>query len=152
MNFGGNMDIQKICITSINFRDLSPYESIDRIEQRLTISKTGRVWFTAYTYENIDNERKLYVRDQIFIGKKFAKVILSTIKSYVESNPTIYHSLDSGCWGLNITKVNDEDIYIESSFVGGIFIGSIDISELIRTVLQKDNLLLFDGKWTPESN
>lgn len=70
------MQIQKVRIVSNNISFGPTPLPEDEVEQHLTISAIGRVWFTGYKYANGFDEFEICRRKQFAIGKAAAKEIL----------------------------------------------------------------------------
>lgn len=145
------MDIQKVRITSSEGGfGLRPSPKVE-VEQHLTISANGRVWFTGYnnTYasdfgpDNTDN----YVvgrRHQFFIGKKKAFDILSLISQYCDNQPFAIFATDIGLWEMTITDTNKGNHKFKGSLCGGVSVGTIDLTDYIRKHIPIDSLFVFD--------
>jgi hypothetical protein len=121
-------------------------EPDDAIEQRLTISATGRVWFTEYAFGEIASGRHpIRRREQFSIGKNEALSILSLIADYIESDSQLAFCTDIGVWNLTVTELDGENAYLSGSMCGGITVGNIDLTDYIRAAIRIDDLAVFGG-------
>lgn len=118
----------------------------DAIEQRVTISSTGRVWFTEYVFGKPGApNHPIGRRKQLFIGKCKALAILSFIADYVDSGPELIGCTDIGDWYLTITDPAGKKKQLSCSMCGGIIIGGIDLTDYIREMIPIDGLAVFGG-------
>ena len=76
------MNIQKIKIISNNICYGPPPSPTDEVKQHLTISLTGRVWFTGYDYGEGYGKHKIGRSCQVSIGKTKAAYMLSLFQSF----------------------------------------------------------------------
>ncbi len=114
-------------------------------EQRLTISSTGRIWFTEKVFGSPEDScypigRKI----QMSIGKERAAAILSMLADYVESNPQPMLYTDIGSWYMTLTGTDGTKVKMSCS-MNGISVGSENLTEFIRARIPIDGLALFGG-------
>lgn len=135
--------IKKIRIVSNSISYGMPPKPEDEVKQNLTISATGRVWFTSYLYGEGYGAFKKLKTQHINIGKENAVNILSLIGKYLDSQPVVIFATDIGDWKMTITELNESEQKIVGSLCGGIVVNDIDLTNLIRSILGKDNLFVF---------
>jgi hypothetical protein len=140
-----NMEIQKVKIKSNAICYGLPPQPEEEVEQHLTISVSGRVWFTSYIYGNGFGEYQRNRKQQVYIGKEKAKHILSLFCKYIESEPLLIFATDIGDWSMTITETNRRQHQLKGSLCGGIIVDNIDMTELIRKSLLIEDLFVFDG-------
>ncbi len=121
-------------------------EPEDAIEQRLTISANGRVWFTEYLFGEIDSKKRPIGRqERITIGKAKAAAILSLLADYCETQPLLYRCTDIGDWYLTATAVDGTVKKLSCSLCGGIVVGDVDLTDYIREQVPINDLAVFGG-------
>lgn len=138
--------LQKVQIIS----DLLCYgpcpESEDAIEQRITISATGRVWFTEYLFGEIGCEKKPVGRKlQLSIGKEKAMAILSKIANYLGEEQILMRCTDIGDWNLITTDVSGDVQQMSCSLCGGVIVDGVDLTDFIREQIPIEDLAVFGG-------
>ena len=117
----------------------------DEVEQHLTVSATGRVWFTGYHYGAGLGGYTIGRRQQLSIGKEAACKLLSLISTYYEQNEIQDFATDIGDWTLNITDTAGNKYSKSGSMCGGVTTGSVDLTDYIREAVGITDLAVFDG-------
>jgi hypothetical protein len=121
-------------------------EPEDAIEQRLTISATGHVWFTEYAFGEIGNgKHPIRRREQFSIGKIEALSILSLIADYAESESLLIRCTDIGDWNLTVTDLEGHKNQMSGSLCGEVTVGNIDLTDYIRAAIHIEDLAVFGG-------
>ena len=121
-------------------------EPEDAIEQRITISATGKVWFTEYLFGEIGCEKKPLGRKlQFSIGKEKAMSILSKIANYLEEEPMLIRCTDIGDWTLIATDASGNEQQMSCSLCGGVVAGGVDLTDFIREQIPIEDLAVFGG-------
>ena len=121
-------------------------EPEDAIEQRITISATGRVWFTEYLFGEIGCEKKPIGRKLKFtIGKEKVMAILSKIANYLEEEPMLIRCTDIGDWILIATNVSGDVQQMSCSLCGGVVVDGVDLTDFIREQIPIEDLAVFGG-------
>lgn len=138
--------LQKVQIVS-NLLCYGPCpEPEDAVEQRLTISATGRVWFTEYLYGGMRCDKyPIGRRLQLSIGKEKAMAILSKIANYLEAEPELMFCTDIGDWNLIATTPSGEVETMTCSLCGGVIVDDIDLTDFIRGIIPIEDLAVFCG-------
>ena len=85
--------LQKATIKSNNVGFGPMPEPLEEVEQRLTISRCGRVWFSAYSYGGTRLRKK-----QVWLGKERACCLLHVIGTYFCSCEELSLATDIGMW------------------------------------------------------
>ena len=70
----------------------------DEVEQHLTVSETGRIWFNAYQYGDGNYLRSR--SSQIYIGTEAARDILQIVLSWAEKDYRELLVTDVGFWKI----------------------------------------------------
>lgn len=137
------MDIQKIKIISNNICYGPEPSPTDEVKQHLTISSTGRVWFTGYNYGKGFDNHVIGRRQQLAIGKEKALNILSLIKRYFDYGLLNGLVTDIGSWEVIVTDTDKNNEKFKGSLCGGVTIEDIDLTEYIQEHIPIDGLLVF---------
>lgn len=137
------MQIQKVQIISslICYGPCPKFD--DEVEQRLTISRTGRVWVTGYNFGQGFGEYVLGRRKQLSIGKEAAQRILQYIYLYYESATHAPRITDIGRWELKLTTTDGRKFRRVGSLNGNVFAFDIDLTEYIRQSINIAGLAVF---------
>ena len=138
------MDIQKIELISNNICYGPEPSPNDEVEQHLTISITGDVWFIGYNYSGGFESYKIGREQNLSIDKTRVEQILSLISQYFFYNPSTLFATDIGQWELIIVDISGKEYKFNGSLFGEIMVGDIDITEYIRENISIDSLFVFD--------
>ncbi|MCD7727071.1 MAG: hypothetical protein LUH57_01835 [Ruminococcus sp.] len=113
-------------------------------EQRLTISATGRYWFSEYLFGNGEYPHCTVGRkEQGSIGKEKAYQILSLIKDYTEQGELLGYATDIGDWKMFTTELDGSHRRLDGSLDGGVHIDGISLEEFIKERIPLENMVLF---------
>lgn len=117
-------------------------EPDEEVEQRLSISSDGNIWFTRYCFEDRDNDHKLISKEKIPTDGNTIKTILDAVTRSFEKYEFDFVT-DVAGWELVLT---DEDGK-ETNINGSVYSDSKFhwLSDFIRENLGRKDLLLFDG-------
>ncbi|MCC8101455.1 MAG: hypothetical protein LIP11_04075 [Clostridiales bacterium] len=122
----------------------------DPVEQRLTISSNGRIWFTERIYGSfVDNHYPIGRKLQMSIGKERAAAILSMLADYADSNPLLPYCTDIGSWYLTLTGTDGTKTKMSCS-MNGISMGDEDLTGFIRARIPIEGLAVFGGGKTSD--
>ena len=129
---------KKVKIVSNNTDFFSP-EPEEEIEQKLTVSSSGDVRFSAYQFDDT------ILRKQHFkIEPDAADAILNAVVDYFNTADPDYIE-DVGIWEVTITNVSGT-AYKMSGSLNDDSEPEVSLSKFIRKTLGMDNLFLFDGR------
>lgn len=142
------LQIQKIRIVSNNICYGPEPLPEDEVEQHLTISASGRVWFTAYKYANGFGKYKICRKQQLAIGKPVTKEILAVFSQYIDSNQLVCYATDIGSWEMAITDMEGKEYTFKGSLCGEVTVGDIDLTYYLRKQITVDNLFVFEDIFT----
>ena len=101
------LKIQKVRIVSNNICYGPEPLPEDKVEQHLTISASGRVWFKAYKYANGFGKYEICRKQQLAIGETVAKEILALFSQYINSDQLVCYATDIGSWEMTITDTEE---------------------------------------------
>ena len=127
-------------------------EPDDPVEQRLTISSTGRVWFSEYLYGSGSPEKyPLGRKIQLSIGKDRAAAILSRIADVQVSDEPMLFCTDIGIWEMTLTDIAGNKSKLSYSMCG-LMSGDIELSSYIRERIPIEALAVFGGDFDDEED
>ncbi len=121
-------------------------EPDDPVEQCLTISSTGRIWFKESVFGTLGDTRYPIGRKmQMSIGKERAYAILSMLADYYESEPPLIYCTDIGNWYMTLTGADGSKKKMSCSMNGDVFVGDIYMNDFIRARIPIQGLVVFGG-------
>lgn len=139
------MNIQKIRIISNSIcYGPEPYPK-DEVEQHLTISANGRVWFTDYNYASGFGKYQIGRKQQFSIENIIADEILNLFSQYCESEQLLCYVTDIGIWEMEITDTETNKYIFKGSLCGGVSVGDTDLTDYIRKHIPIDGLFVFSS-------
>ena len=123
----------------------------DEVEQYLTVSSSGRVWFSARNYRQYREERGFSRKKQINIGSWKAS-FLNYLVSRFEERPMV---TDCGSFGLEIRFEDGTIRKVSGPLIGDDLIplsGNVNTSltKLLRRYITIYGLWGFDGSLSPD--
>ena len=118
-------------------------ESSDEIEQRLTVSANGRVWFTGYVFGEEPGKHPVGRKAYRNIGPELAKKLLDLLEQYFSEEYLIPMATDIGSWELHLHS-ETANVY-RGSLCEDLVIGNIPLSCYMRSVIPIEGLFAFDG-------
>ncbi|MEA4929552.1 MAG: hypothetical protein VB104_12880 [Candidatus Limiplasma sp.] len=119
--------------------------SEDEMEQHLSISADGSVFFSAYTYGDGTNHVRTRMKSFILDAERAAH-ILKMIGNYFSDEHDMEFSTDVGNWKMTITNTENKPYHFRGSLCAAYEEELDDISNLIRLNLNMPELLVFDGR------
>lgn len=137
------LQIQKIRIVSHNICYGPEPLPEDEVEQRLTISASGRVWFTGYKYANGFDKYEIGRRQQFSIGRSLSIEIFEYFSQYLNSDQLVCYVTDVGSWYMEITDTKGKAYTFRGSLSGGVTVGDVDLTRLLRECLSINQLFVF---------
>lgn len=143
--------IKSIRLISNNMSVFGHNSPTDEVEQHLTVSSSGRVWFSARNYEQYCRGKGFCRRKQLNIGPWKAAFLLrlfGQIHNAVEVT-------DSGTYELTVRYESGEMKTGSGSLVGGVIGFShgkvpVDITRLLRRYIPVHALWGFDSRLSPD--
>ena len=129
---------KKVEIVSNNTDFFSP-EPEEEIEQKLTVSSSGDVRFSAYQFDDT-----LLRKRHFKIEPDVADAILNAVVDYFNTADPDYIE-DVGIWEVIITNANGT-AYKMSGSLNDDSEPEVSLSKFIRKTLGMDDLFLFDGR------
>ncbi|GAA3658018.1 hypothetical protein [Asaccharospora irregularis] len=144
------MDIQKIRIISNNICYGPEPSSTDEVEQHLTISSTGRVWFTGYNYAGGFGKYEIGRKKQFNIKKITTDEILNLFSQYCEGGQLLCYATDVGDWEMQITDTENKKHIFKGSLCGEVSVGNTNLTDYIRKYIPINDLFVFSGDFIKE--
>ena len=121
-------------------------EPTDEIEQHLTISNDGRVWFSAYAFGE-EKDKYTKVRGRNFsIDRNTAQKMLNKVANYFQNEYTETLATDIGDWFLELTNNDGTICKFRGSLWDRFYYEDESLSDVVRETLGMDGLYVFDGK------
>lgn len=118
-------------------------EPSDEIEQRLTVTATGRVWFTGYVFGEKSWKHPVGRKAYCSIGAASAQKLLDLLDRYFSNDYLIAMATDVGSWELHLHS-DTVNVY-RGSLCEDLVIDDIPLSYYIRSVIPIEGLFAFDG-------
>ncbi len=117
----------------------------DPVEQRLTISFNGGIWFTEYAFGSGEYGSKYPIKRkmQFSIGKERSARILSVLADYLDSEEEAPFATDIGQWDIISTYPDGSRKGKSGSMFGKVIIDDVNIAELIQSYVSIDEMALF---------
>jgi len=142
MNQAVKNPLKKLKIISELGGFMAPDEGME-LEQRLTITANGRVWFSSYGFSIDSFEYIPLFKRQFSINPATAQEILSKVAEYFTEEQIDIYATDAGRWGLELTFSDNA----KQRFTGSLIEdkGKSKLSRNIRKKLDMNELFLFDG-------
>lgn len=132
--------LQKVTIKSNNVGFGPMPEPLEEVEQRLTISRCGRVWFSACSYGGTRLRKK-----QVWLGEERACRLLHLIGTYFCSGEELSLATDIGMWEMRLQDINGAATKFVGSLCCAFLVEGRDLSTIIREELGMRDLFLYDG-------
>lgn len=111
----------------------------EEVEQRLTITAKGRVYFSGYDFLAKTRTRNYSITEAA------AEKILQAISKYFQQDFEEIFATDVGSWEMAITTTDDEVYSFSSSIVGLPSLDGPDLTDLVRETLEMQDLFVFGG-------
>lgn len=135
---------RKITLITNMITDVNLLNPEGEIEQRITITENGDIWFTSYVYgvSHYEKERQInYKVDKNRVGK-----LLNIVAAYFTDEFDTVFIEASGQWDLSITN-KDGEIFV---FKGSLSDQMIHLSNQLRSFIPIKELYLFDESIEPD--
>lgn len=142
--------LKKVCIVSNNICYGPMPEPDDEVEQHITISDDGRVWFSGYNFGHT-GERYEKARSKNFkIEKASADKLLTALAIYFGNEYDKIFVTDSGYWVMKLTNTEGTTYKFRGSLCADFDYEGTDLSDLVRDTVGMDDLYVFDGNNKPD--
>lgn len=141
---------QKIQIVSNNIGYGPCPETDEEVEQHLTITADGRVWFSGYNFGQGFEKYERGRTKNYTIGKEATARILNAVGTYFSDEYDTVFATDIGSWEMTITNTEGMPFEFKGSLCTNFDVDGIDLSDLIRDTFDMPDLLVFDGNDKPD--
>lgn len=108
-------------------------------QQRLTLHRDGRVWFTGY-FGGSEGRYVQSRRKQFHIPKEDAEALLDSFDAFFSCDPRMPLADDAGLWEAVLTHEAGIVCKYRGSMVGGYEVNDLNLSDLTRKLLPVDDL------------
>lgn len=142
--------VQKIRIISNNIGFGQNPDPGQEVEQHLTITANGGVWFSAYNYLGANEKYKRGRAERFTIPQEKTDRIFTAFKRYSSRIMEFFLDPDAGEWDLIMTDTAGREFTFSGMLCSDFEIDGINLSEMIRDALGIKNLFVFDGDNKPD--
>lgn len=143
-------ELKKIRIVSDSSCHGPMPEPDEEIEQRLTINREGRVWFSAYNFgDGYDRHQKARTKN-FKIDKYATERIMSSVSRYFSEGYEELYVTDIGDWIMELTNTEGKVYKFRGALSSRFDVDGTDLSDLIRMELRMPDLYVFDGNGKPD--
>lgn len=118
----------------------------DEVEQYLTLTADGIIWFTSYCYGTGEPNYKVNVSRQGAILSETAQRVLNLIGTYFKQRSVQFDVTDVGVWTLTLTDENGVEEEYKGSLCDGYELDGQNLSDILREALQMPYLIAFDAR------
>ncbi len=116
----------------------------DEVEQHLTVTEDGRVYFTSYVYGD-GRKYKRTNTDNFRVAKTTARQVIDLFAQFFSFHDKDLRATDVGTWTLLMENEHGEKIPILGSVIPYVTDDGMDLSKEVRRLLGMDNLFVLDG-------
>lgn len=122
----------------------------EEVEQHLSISDIGQVWFSGYAWGIAGQYEKR--REKVFtISKEDIDRLFAAISAcFSDEKHTEVFATDIGVWILELTNAEGSTYRFHGSLCAGFEYEGTDLSDMVRDVFGMDDLYVFDGNSKPD--
>lgn len=117
-------------------------DSDEEIRQRLTIRDDGRVWLTHYY--GCDDQETSHT-EQFLLDQEKLMIIFAAVADNFGKPYEVWNVTDVGSWHLQLINTEGQPFEYSGSLCSDFECNGIDLSDLIRYVLNNKTLYVFDG-------
>ena len=137
-------ELRKISIHVELCRYFSPNDQKSReLEQHLTVNDKGRVWFSAYAYEDL--EYKKIRKESFSVDKKGIRFLFDLLEEFFSKKREIPHILDGDICNIELTN-SDGEVFTYPWYLGNWYmVDNYSLSDVLREVTGMLDLYGFDG-------
>ena len=120
------------------------------IEQHLTITDQGQVWFSRYRYGNGEERYPLINKEHLRIPEVDAKEILKLADEVTKIEDDLF-ATDVGDWELTVTDTENKTSRKAGSLIDTDLEPIKKFCAKIRKAMNRKGLFLLDGNWEDET-
>lgn len=143
--------IQSIKLISNNISYGPEPKKTDEVEQHLTISSSGNIWFSAKNYGQHTEGKGISRSSRLNIGKWKAEHLISLLNQLPEDD---YFVTDCGSFELHFRYDNGHIRRLYGSLIGEVTVFEhgqpVDLTRLIRRYIPVHCLWVFDSEMSPD--
>lgn len=119
-------------------------EPSDEIEQRLTVTANGRVWFTGHVFGEKPGKHPVGRKAYSNIGAASAQKLLDLLERYFSDEYLIPMATDVGSWTLYLHDGEAKKVY-QGSLCEDLTVNDTALSWCMRSLIPIEGLMVFDG-------
>lgn len=121
-------------------------EPDDEVEQHLTVTRDGRVWFTGYNYGTWGTGKHEKGRTKQFkLSEEVVKPIFDAFQAYFSTGFIPWFATDIGSWEMTITTNAGDKAEFYSSYGAEMEYNGKQLTEIVSEILQIEDLWVFGG-------
>ena len=120
----------------------------EEVSQSLTIHRDGRVWFSGYTYAENYLTYNRCRSSQNKVQQEKLDELFRCFEQFFTAEYTDSNVLDAGLWELAVLDASGETKLYKGSLCDALEVDGVNLSVLVREVLDRDDLWVFDGAGT----
>lgn len=138
-------ELQKIRLIANNM-GYGPLPAPDEeVEQRLTMTREGKVWLSRYSFHDTMRNR-LMSRKQFSVDSRCAESLFKQISTHFAENELIGMATDVPIWNLELFNTTGEVFRYTGPMLRKFHPFLDVISDKLRLLLKKEHLFAFDGE------
>ncbi|MDQ0155453.1 hypothetical protein [Robertmurraya andreesenii] len=122
----------------------------DEVEQHLTITDDGRVWFSGYNFGSGSGKYERGRTKTFRLDREKANLIFSSFTRFFSGEFDDIFATDIGSWEMTITNMEGREFTFRGSLCADYEIDGADLSDMLRDTLNIKNLFVFDGGNKPD--
>lgn len=122
----------------------------DEVEQHLMIADDGVVEFSGYNFGSESEKYELGRKKTLYLDKEKTNLIFTKFSRFFSEEFYDVFATDIGSWEMTITNTEGINFLFRGSLCADYEIDGIDLSEMLRDVLEIENLFAFDGDNKPD--
>lgn len=146
--------IKSVCLTSSKICDkCKADQKMVEVEQKLTITKSGRIWFSAKNYNPDKSDDRCCRKKQLSIGRWKAEFLIRMIENMPEASSCVS---DVDSYELEIKYRNGLKKCVSGQLNGNVLshaygnIDNVDLTRLFRRYIPIFGLWVFDSAMSPD--
>lgn len=119
-------------------------EPTDEVEQHLTITRDGRVWFSGYNFGTWGINKYVQGRKlQFKLSEEKVAPIFEAFQDYFSMRFMPYFATDIGDWEMKITTDTGDEATFNSSYGSPMYYQDKHLSQIVAEILEIEDLWVF---------
>lgn len=125
-------------------------EPNEEVEQHLIINNEGRVFFSGYKFGHSGEQYEKARSKTYKIDKSATDKLFDAITAYFGNEYIEIFATDIGDWVMELTNTEGVTYKFRGSLCADFDYDGIDLSDLVRDIVDMDDLYVFDGNYKSE--